>query len=63
MTNKFNFTSVSLTEREKNIVEKESKRRGINTFSAMLRVIINEWAAYKNITDYLLKEEELTVSK
>ena len=35
--------SISLSDREKTIVNEESQKRGLRNFSAALRVIINEW--------------------
>lgn len=36
--------SISLTEREDQIIKNLSKATGINNYSIALRVIINEWA-------------------
>jgi hypothetical protein len=36
-------TGISLTDRERDIVVRESERRGLHNFSAMVRMIINEW--------------------
>ncbi len=39
----FNPTGISLTQVEADIVQEESLKRGINSFSATVRVIIREW--------------------
>ncbi len=40
----FNPTGISLTQVEADIVQEESSKRGINSFSATVRMIIREWA-------------------
>lgn len=37
------MTGISLTEHERDIVQEESRRLGLNNFSATLRMIIRAW--------------------
>ncbi len=39
----FNPTGISLTQVEAGIVQEESLKRGINSFSGTVRMIIREW--------------------
>ncbi len=40
-------TGLSITQIELDIVREESEKRGINSFSATVRMIIREWYEYK----------------
>lgn len=52
-------TGLSITQVELDIVRKESEKRGINSFSATIRMIIREWDELK----YGRKIEELGKGK
>jgi hypothetical protein len=41
---------VSLFEKENAIVTRENERRGLFNISAMIRLIINEWAEHQHIS-------------
>ena len=43
MNSKPYMTGISITDYERNIIEKVSKERGLYNFSAAVRVIVREW--------------------
>ncbi len=52
-------TGLSITQVEMDIVREESKKRGINNFSATVRMIIREWYEFtgRQIED-LMKDKK-----
>lgn len=54
MAQKLFTTGVALTDREKEILEQESRRRGLYSISGTLRQIIHEWA---DLTGFVLEKE------
>jgi len=58
---------ISITPKEREIVEQLEKSKGINNFSAALRIIINEWAEYQKrmaiIIDKGIKDGEVIVNR
>ena len=48
MKSELYVTGISLTNRERKIVEDLEKSKGVNNFSAALRIIINEWQQMKS---------------